>query len=222
MNKIQSSQSNSTKQTPTFLPNFLCSRSFLAFSDFSSIICFEISFFLIWIKEGKKKSFVSANMMGRRSNCAESLFMCLIKVHCLHILHIMKESYKSSVSSSSKMLEHIFWKQCISDIKPVHNSVYEMIKNRTEKKAVGLSAQLSFFICNLLWFKSFELFLLCHLIRDRNGSPSACAGLTWPSLQSNHQASLWQCRACSREAEPLGLKPELDGSCKLKQNVKDL
>lgn len=43
-------------------------------------------------------------------------------------------------------------------------------------------------------------------------SPSACAGLIWPSLQSNRQASWWICRAYSTKEVPLELSPELVGS----------
>lgn len=53
---------------PTFLPNFLCSRSFLAFSDFSIIACFEISFFLIWMIEQENMFLVCQYM---NSNNAE-------------------------------------------------------------------------------------------------------------------------------------------------------
>lgn len=43
-------------------------------------------------------------------------------------------------------------------------------------------------------------------------SPSACAGLIWPSLQSNRQASWWICHAYSTKEVPLELSPELVGS----------
>lgn len=43
-------------------------------------------------------------------------------------------------------------------------------------------------------------------------SPSACAGLIWPSLQSNLQASWWLCHAYSTEEVPVEQLPELDGS----------
>lgn len=43
-------------------------------------------------------------------------------------------------------------------------------------------------------------------------SPSASAGLIWPSLQSNRQASWWLCHAYSTEEVPVEPSPELDGS----------
>lgn len=110
-----------TQQTPTFLPNFLCSRSFFAFSDLSSIICFEISFFLIWREES-----------------------------------IFRPTY-----------------------------------------------------CDL-WAKEFPE--TKYFFRHGILSPSACAGLIWPSLQSNRQASWWICHAYSTKEVPLELSPELVGS----------
>lgn len=117
---------NILKQAPTFLPNFLCSRSFLAFSDLSSIICFEISFFLIWREERILR-----------------LVYCILQKPCK----------------------------------------YFFPKGRL--------------------------------------SPSACAGLIWPSLQSNRRASWWICHAYSSKEVPVGLSPELGGSFKGKQNYKN-
>lgn len=45
-------------------------------------------------------------------------------------------------------------------------------------------------------------------------SPSACAGLIWPSRQNNHLASWWTRRAYSTEEAPVGRWPGLDGSWK--------
>lgn len=45
-------------------------------------------------------------------------------------------------------------------------------------------------------------------------SPSACADLTWPSLQNNHQVVWWRFHVCLTAAVHQGLWPEPDGSCK--------